>query len=62
MAVKLKDVRAGSVVVLRDNFGMGKPRQVMVENVEADIKNGCAGIDYADGWAYLTQVDEVVKY
>jgi hypothetical protein len=60
--VELKDIREGSVVVMRDNFGSGAPRQVVVEAVEADIKNGRPGIDYAGSWAYLTQVDRVVSY
>ena len=62
MAVTLKQIRVGSIVIVRDNFGMGTPKQVTVENVEEDIKNGYPGIDYADSWAYLSQVDSVVKY
>ena len=60
--VTLKDIREGSVVIVREAFGTGAPRQVTVEAVEADIKNGRPGIDYADSWAYLTQVDRVVSY
>jgi len=60
--VTLNQIREGSVVIVRGDFGMGRPQQVVVENVEADIKNGRPGIDYADSWAYLTQVDRVVTY
>lgn len=60
--VKLEDIREGSVVIVRGDFGMGKPQRVVVEAVEADIKNGRPGIDYAGSWAYLTQVDRVVTY
>ena len=60
--VTLNDIREGSVVIVRGNFGNGKPQQVVVEAVEADIKNGRPGIDYKDSWAYLTQVDRVVTY
>jgi hypothetical protein len=60
--VKLKDIRPGSVVIVRGNFGNGQPHTVTVENVEEDIKNGRPGIDYADSWAYLTQVERVVTY
>jgi hypothetical protein len=60
--VELKDIRVGSVVIVRGDFGMGKPRQVIVETVDADIKNGRPGIDYDGSWAYLTQVDRVVTY
>jgi hypothetical protein len=60
--VELKDIREGSVVVVRGNFGSGEPRRVVVKAVEADIKNGRPGIDYDRSWAYLTQVDRVVSY
>jgi hypothetical protein len=60
--VTLKDIREGSVVIVRGDFGNGRPQQVVVEAVEADIKNGRPGIDYADSWAYLTQVERVVTY
>ena len=60
--VKLEDIREGSVVIVRGDFGQGRPQRVVVEAVEADIKNGRPGIDYAGSWAYLTQVDSVVTY
>jgi len=60
--VTISDIRSGSRVIVRDNFGSGRPREVVVENVDEDIKNGRPGIDYDDSWAYLTQVDRVVKY
>ncbi len=60
--VKISDIREGSRVIVRDNFGSGKPREVTVLGVEDDIKNGRPGIDYDESWAYLTQVDRVVKY
>ena len=60
--VKLEDVREGSVVIVRGNFGNGKPQRVVVTGVDEDIKNGRPGIDYGDSWAYLTQVDSVVTY
>jgi hypothetical protein len=60
--VKLEDIRKGSWVIVREAFGTGPERQVIVEAVEEDIKNGRPGIDYADSWAYLTQVVRVVIY
>jgi hypothetical protein len=60
--VKLDDIRKGSVVIVRGNFGSGRPQQVVVEAVEEDIKNGRPGIDYDGSWAYLSQVDSVVSY
>ena len=60
--IKLKDIREGSVVIVRGAFGTGPEQKVVVEAVEADIKNGRPGIDYQDSWAYLTQVVRVVTY
>ena len=58
----LSDIRVGSRVIVRDNFGAGKPREVTVAVVEDDVKNDLPGICYEDSWAYLSQVDRVVKY
>jgi len=58
----LSDIREGSIVRVRDNFGNGSPRNVTVTGVDEDIKNGRPGIDYDDSWAYLTQVDRVIQY
>ena len=60
--VQIEDIRVGSVVIVRGNFGAGFPQQVVVEEVEDNIKNGHPGIDYNGSWAYLSQVDRVVKY
>ena len=60
--VTIEDIREGSVVIVRGAFGTGRPQEVVVEAVEADIKNGRPGIDYDGSWAYLTQVDCVVQY
>jgi hypothetical protein len=60
--VQLKDVREGSVVIVRCNFGSGPEERVTVEGVDSDIKNGMPGIDYDGHWAYLSQVVRVVKY
>ena len=58
----LSDMRVGSRVIVRDNFGTGRPREVTVLDLDEDIKNGRPGIDYEGSWAYLSQVDRVVKY
>jgi hypothetical protein len=65
--VKLKDMREGSVVYVRGAFGGGSLNKATVVAVCEDVKNGHPGIDYelSDGdgyWAYLEQVDRVVKY
>jgi hypothetical protein len=63
----LKDVREGSVVIVCGGFGTEPAKRATVTNTDRDIKNGYPGIDYidADGderWAYLDQVQRVVKY
>lgn len=66
--VKLKDLREGSIVMVRGAFGTDQPVQARVDTVEQDIKNGRPGIDYTvinsgdELWAYITQVDSVVSY
>jgi hypothetical protein len=60
--VTLKDIREGSVVVVRGNFGNGPEERVTVQEVEEDVKNGRPGICYDESWAYLTQVMRVVTY
>ena len=60
--VKLKDIREGSVVIVRGSFGSGPEERVKVEEVHEDIKNGRPGIDYDGSWAYLSQVQRVVSY
>jgi hypothetical protein len=65
--VILDEIREGSVVIVRGGFGQELPKEVVVDEVHEDIKNGRAGIDYteADGntrWAYLDQVQKVITY
>lgn len=66
--ITLKDIREGSIVMVRGDFGQGKPVRAVVEAVESNIKNGMPGIDYVVGksvvgnWAYLNQVDKVITY
>jgi hypothetical protein len=60
--IKLEDIREGSWVIVREAFGTGPERKVIVQAVEEDIKNGRPGIDYEGSWAYLTQVQRVVIY
>ena len=65
--VILDEIREGSVVIVRGGFGQELPKEVVVDEVHADIKNGRSGIDYkeSDGhgrWAYMDQVIKVVNY
>ena len=43
--VTLKDIRKGSVVIMRDCFGQGSPKKVTVTDVLEDIKRGEPGIE-----------------
>jgi len=65
--IKLSQVREGSVVMVRGCFGNDPAVRATVTGVDSDIKNGLPGIDYRtrEGdmhWAYLDQVDSVVKF
>lgn len=66
--VNLKDLRVGSIVMVRGAFGTDAPVQARVDFADTDIKNGRPGIDYTvlktgdELWAYITQVDSVVTY
>jgi hypothetical protein len=65
--VSLKQLREGSIVYVRGNFGTGPAEKATVIAVEADIKNGRPGIDYVteagdDHWAYLDQVQAIYKF
>lgn len=66
--ITVSDVREGSLVMVRGNFGGGFATLGKVLEVEDDIKNGLPGIGYIiekethGNWAYMSQVDSVVKY
>jgi hypothetical protein len=64
--ITINQIRIGSVVRVRPDFGMSEPVEVTVMEAEEDIKNGRPGIVYKtphyDRWAYLSQVDAVVTY
>ena len=64
--VKLSDMRMGSKVQVRGNFGMDRAERGLVTSAEEDIKNGRPGISYttltSTKWAYLDQVTKVVEY
>lgn len=67
--IRLRDIREGSVIRVRSDFGGGTVITAVIVGVEKDIKNGLPGIDYhpindtTDGrWAYLSQITSVVTY
>jgi alpha-D-ribose 1-methylphosphonate 5-triphosphate synthase subunit PhnL len=60
--VRVSDIRTGSVVIVKGNFGLGMSQIVSVDYVEDNIKNGKPGITYGRSWAYLDQVVQVLKY
>jgi len=64
--IELKDIREGSIVLVRGGFGSEPARKAVVTSVDANIKNGRPGIDYEiagdSRWAYLEQVTRVELY
>jgi alpha-D-ribose 1-methylphosphonate 5-triphosphate synthase subunit PhnL len=60
--IRVSDIRAGSVVIVKGNFGLGMSQIVSVDYLEDNIKNGKPGITYGRSWAYLDQVVQVLKY
>jgi hypothetical protein len=67
--VKLEQVREGSIVIVRGEFGHGHPKKAVVTEAEENIKNGHPGISYSliedpedGGWAYMCQIDSVITY
>lgn len=67
MSIRLNELRIGSKVIVRECFGGGPAVTVVVTEKDSDIKNGLPGICYRDAsgngkWAYLSQVDRVVKF
>jgi hypothetical protein len=62
-----KQIKEGSVVYIRTNFGSGPTVKGTVVAVEEEIKNGQPGIDYNDSeggswWAYKDQIAGVYRY
>ena len=66
MSIKITQVRPGSKVIVRAEFGLSGSVEATVISVEANIKNGRPGIDYntknGQFWAYLDQISRVVKF
>ena len=60
-------IKEGSEVYVRTNFGQGPTVKGTVTSKEVDVKNGRPGIDYNDEqgvgwWAYADQIAAVYKY
>ena len=66
--LNLTDMRVGSVIRVRPDWGTAPAVEATVLDLCSDIKNGRPGIDYRrkggefDNWAYLDAVDCVLKY
>ena len=65
------DIKIGSVVYVRGNFGFDEPQKVVVTGISE--KNGKPLFDYEDNnlmigglkagrWAYFNQIEKVIKY
>ena len=66
MSVTLNEIREGSVVMVRGDFGRGVAVVGQVDEALENIKNGFPGIGYTvkgvSHWAYLDAVDSVVRF
>lgn len=66
--VELSDIRKGSIVQVRGDFGRMQPVRAVVTEVDYNIVDGHPGISYIvnghdpEYWAYLHQIDFVEKY
>lgn len=71
--VKLKDIRIGSIVTVKSLAANESVVKARVTGKSGDIKNGISGINFhpidakgntcrsINSWAYLSQVQEIVK-
>ena len=60
-AMKEKDIKVGSLVVLRDTWGAGQVKKVIVQGFGEH--KGFKVFDYNNNrWAYMDQITRVVKY
>ncbi len=59
--MKEKDIKVGSLVVLRDTWGAGQVKKVIVQGFGEH--KGFKVFDYNNNrWAYMDQITRVVKY
>ena len=65
------NIKIGSVVYVRGDFGLGRPQKVVVTGISE--KNGKPLFDYEDNnlmigglkagrWAYFNQIERIVNY
>ncbi len=59
--MKEKDIKVGSLVVLRDTWGAGQVKKVIVQGFGEH--KGFKVFDYNNNrWAYMDQITRVIKY
>jgi hypothetical protein len=66
MSISIKDLKIGSTIMVRPDFGMSNSVKATVTDIEKNGKNGRDTIGYEtspgnDRWAYMDQVVRVVK-
>jgi hypothetical protein len=68
MAVYFGDVEEGCLVMVKQDFGMGRTVLAKVDAVLDNVKNGRPGIDYIEmdtgnlKWAYADQIVKLVAW
>lgn len=67
MAVYWGDIEENCIVLVKQDFGMGKTVKARVDAVHDDIKDGNPGIDYVEletgklKWAYADQIVKLIS-
>ena len=67
-SVKLKDMRADSIIVVKGGFGAEPATRAIVEEIDREGKNGRSIVSYKEintgdsRWAYLDQILRVAEY
>ena len=66
----MNNIRVGSVVSVRGNFGMGKPKKVVVLGISEKnkkplfdyvLETKLGGLEFGS-WAYFNQIDRIIQY
>jgi hypothetical protein len=66
MSISIKDIKIGSTILVKPDFGMSPQVRAKVTDIEKNGKKGRDTIGYEtspgdDRWAYMDQVVSVIK-
>ena len=63
-----KDLRKGSIIEVRGDFGQGPQVLAQVDFVDRDVRTGAPVVDYTNvnnretHWAFFDQIDSVLRF